>query len=86
MDRRLPHDHARYQFRILGPHLSRSANQLERNYEAPIFSSAAGASFKDMWTLHDVDVHEQGELANRNPAAYSVIEAARQAHGKGIQS
>ena len=29
---------------------------------------------------------EHGELADRNPAAYAVIEAARQAHGKGMQS
>ncbi|MCY4345710.1 MAG: DNA methyltransferase [Aestuariivita sp.] len=57
-----------------------------RNYEAPIGSKAAGAAFKDMWTLDDVDVHEHGELADRNPAAYSVIEAARQAHGKGMMS
>ena len=57
-----------------------------RHYEAPIGSKAAGASFKDAWTLDDVDVHEHGELADRNPAAYSVIEAARQAHGKGMQS
>ena len=57
-----------------------------RTYEAPIGSQAAGASFKDAWTLDDVDVHEHGELADRDPAAYSVIEAARQAHGKGMQS
>ena len=57
-----------------------------RNYEAPIGSKAAGAAFKDAWTLDDVDVHEHGELAERNPAAYSVIEAARQAHGKGMQA
>ncbi len=57
-----------------------------RTYEAPIGSKAAGAAFKDAWTLDDVDVHEHGELADRNPAAYSVIEAARQAHGKGMQS
>ena len=57
-----------------------------RTYEAPIGSKAAGASFKDAWTLDDVDVHEHGELADRNPAAYSVIEASRQAHGKGMQS
>ena len=57
-----------------------------RTYEAPIGSKAAGASFKDAWTLDDIDVHEHGELADRNPAAYSVIEAARQAHGKGMQS
>ena len=58
----------------------------KRHYEAPIGSKAAGAAFKDAWTLDDVDVHEHGELADRNPAAYSVIEAARQAHGKGMQS
>ena len=57
-----------------------------RTYEAPIGSKAAGASFKDAWTLDDVDVHEHGELADRSPAAYSVIEAARQAHGAGMQS
>ena len=57
-----------------------------RTYEAPIGSKAAGASFKDAWTLNDVDVCEHGELADRNPAAYSVIDAARQAHGKSMQS
>jgi len=57
-----------------------------RNYEAPIGSKAAGAAFKDMWTLDDVDVYEHGELADRNPAAYSVIEAAKQSHGKGMMS
>ena len=57
-----------------------------RHYEAPIGSKAAGASFKDAWTLDDIDVCEHGELADRNPAAYSVIEAARQSHGKGMQS
>ena len=57
-----------------------------RNYEAPIGSKAAGAAFKDAWTLSDVDVHEHGELADRHPAAHSVIEAARQAHGKPMQA
>ncbi|MCY4235706.1 MAG: DNA methyltransferase [Cyanobacteria bacterium MAG CAR2_bin_4] len=57
-----------------------------RTYKAPIGSKAAGASFKDAWTLDDVDVCEHGELADRNSAAYAVIEAARLAHGKGMQS
>lgn len=57
-----------------------------RNYEAPIGSTAAGVSFKDMWTLDDIDVHEHGELADRNPGAYSVIESARQVYGKGMMS
>ena len=57
-----------------------------RNYEAPIGSEAAGAAFKDAWTLNDVDVHEHGELAERSPAAYAVIDAARQAHSKGLMA
>ena len=57
-----------------------------RDYAAPIGSKAAGAAFKDTWSLSDVDVHEHGELADRNPAAYTVIEAARQAHGASMQS
>ena len=57
-----------------------------RHYEAPIGSKAAGAAFKDAWTLDDVDVCEHGELADRNPAAYAVLHAARQAHGTGMQS
>ena len=57
-----------------------------RNYAAPIGSEAAGAAFKDTWTLDDVDLAWHGELAERNPAAYSVIDAARQADGKGMQS
>ena len=56
-----------------------------RHYEAPIGSKAAGAAFKDAWTLDDVDVHEHGELADRNPAAHAVIEAARQAHDSGME-
>ena len=57
-----------------------------QDYAAPIGSIAAGAAFKDTWTLSDIDVHEHGELADRNPAAYSVIEAARNASGKGMMS
>ncbi len=57
-----------------------------RTYEAPIGSRAAGATFKDTWALDDVDVYEHGEMAERSPAAYAVIEAARQAHGKSMQS
>ncbi len=57
-----------------------------RTYSAPIGSQAAGASFKDAWMLSDVDVCEHGELAERNPGAYAVIEAARHTHGKSMQS
>ncbi|MGI9249613.1 MAG: DNA methyltransferase [Pseudohongiellaceae bacterium] len=57
-----------------------------KTYSAPVGSKAAGASFKDAWTLDDIDVHEHGELADRNPAAYAVIEAARATHGKSMMS
>ena len=57
-----------------------------RHYEAPIGSKAAGAAFKDAWTLDDVDVHEHGELADRSPAAYAVITASCLTHGRSMQS
>ncbi|MCY4146810.1 MAG: DNA methyltransferase [Chloroflexi bacterium] len=56
------------------------------DYAAPIGSQAAGAAFKDTWTLSDIDVYEHGELAERSPAAYAVIAAARQTHGKSAMS
>ena len=57
-----------------------------RDYAAPIGSEAAGAAFKDTWTLSDVDLAWHGEIAEASPALYAVIDAARQAHGKGMQS
>ena len=56
-----------------------------RNYAAPIGSRAAGAAFKDTWTLSDVDLAEHGELAEQSPTLDTVIQAAREAH-KGMQS
>ena len=56
------------------------------DYAAPIGSQAAGAAFKDTWTLSDIDVYEHGELAERSPAAYKVIDTARDTHGKGMMS
>ena len=38
-----------------------------QDYAAPIGSIAAGAAFKDTWTLSDIDVHEHGELAGPQP-------------------
>ena len=57
-----------------------------RNYSAPIGSEAAGAAFKDTWTLDDVDLDWHGEIAEQHPALYAIIGAAREAHGKGMQS
>ena len=58
----------------------------KRTYSAPIGSKAAGAAFKDTWTLDDVDVAWHGEIAELNPAVYAVIDAAGIAHGKGMKS
>ncbi len=57
-----------------------------RNYAAPIGSEAAGAAFKDTWTLFDVDNAWHGEIADREPALYQAIHAAELTHGKGMKS
>ena len=57
-----------------------------RNYAAPIGSEAAGAAFKDTWELDDVDLAWHGEIAEQQPALYAIIDAARLAHGAGMQS
>ena len=57
-----------------------------RNYAAPIGSKAAGASFKDAWTLDDVDEAWHGEIADREPGLASAIESAGLTHSKGMQS
>ena len=57
-----------------------------RDYSAPIGSEAAGAAFKDTWTLDDVDVAWHGEIAEQNPAVYSVIQASGETHGNSMKS
>ena len=57
-----------------------------RDYSAPIGSEAAGAAFKDTWTLEDVDEAWHGEVAEQNPAVYSVIGTAGEAHGRALKS
>ena len=57
-----------------------------RDYAAPIGSEAAGAAFKDTWTLSDVDEAWHGEIADRDPTLYAIIDAAGHAHGKGMKS
>ena len=39
-----------------------------QNYSAPIGSKAAGAAFKDTWTLSDLDVAWMGLIADEQPA------------------
>ena len=57
-----------------------------RNYAAPVGSTAAGAAFKDTWTLSDLDVAWMGLIADEQPAMYQVLQAAGLTHGKGMQS
>ena len=57
-----------------------------RDYAAPIGSAAAGAAFKDTWTLSDVDMAWHGEIAESEPALYAIIDAAGLAHGKSMKS
>ena len=57
-----------------------------RDYAAPIGSEAAGAAFKDTWSLSDVDEAWHGEIADRQPALYAIIDAAGLAHGKSMKS
>ena len=57
-----------------------------KTYEAPIGSEAAGAAFKDAWTLSDLDNAWHGELAEYEPALYSAISAAEFSHSKGMKA
>ena len=57
-----------------------------RNYAAPIGSEAAGAAFKDTWTLDDVDEAWLSIIRDQHPGPHAVIEAAGAAHGDGMKS
>ena len=57
-----------------------------RTYSAPIGSKAAGAAFKDTWTLSDVDNAWHGEIAEREPALYQAIHTAELTHSKSMKS
>ena len=48
----------------------------DTNYAAPIGSKAAGAAFKDTWTLEDVDVEWINLIETKYPILYRVLLAA----------
>ncbi len=58
----------------------------KHNYAAPIGSKAAGAEFKDTWTLSDIDCSWWGEIAEQNEPLYSIIGAAGKIGGKSTMS
>ena len=57
-----------------------------QDFSAPIGSEAAGAAFKDTWALNDVDEAWHGEIADKDPTLYAIIDAAGLSHGKGMKS
>ena len=57
-----------------------------KQWSAPIGSEAAGAAFKDTWSLSDVNLVEHGAIKEKNAALGAVIDAAGLAHGKPMQS
>ena len=57
-----------------------------RTYEAPVGSRAAGAAFKDTWTLSDLDVAWMGLIADEHPPIAYALDATGRTHGKGMQS
>ena len=57
-----------------------------QDYAAPVGSKAAGAAFKDAWTLSDLDVAWMGLIADEKPALAHTLNAAGHSHGKGMQS
>lgn len=57
-----------------------------RHYEAPVGSKAAGAAFKDAWTLDDVDVAWLELIKTHYPAIEKIINAAGDVGGRGDKS
>ena len=47
----------------------------KHDYAAPIGSEAAGAAFKDTWTLNDIDLAWLGLIAEQNPNLYKILDA-----------
>lgn len=54
------------------------------NYAAPIGSQAAGAAFKDVWGLEDVDLAWHGEIEDKYPGLYKLLGAVREIAGDSM--
>ena len=57
-----------------------------KDYSAPVGSAAAGAAFKDTWSLSDLDVAWMGLIADEWPAVANLLHTTKLTHGKGMQS
>ena len=58
----------------------------KKNYAAPIGSKAAGAAFKDTWSLDDVKREWVEDIEADNTATWSVVTAAGFVHGESSQA
>lgn len=58
----------------------------KHDYAAPIGSKAAGAAFKDTWTLSDIDEAWAGEIAEVNEGVNKILEMVREVMGKSTMS
>ena len=58
----------------------------KKNYAAPIGSKAAGAAFKDTWSLDDVKKEWVEALEADNTATWSAITVAGYTHGESAQA
>ena len=56
------------------------------DYSAPIGSQAAGAEFKDTWSLNDIDLAWHGEIESEYPGLYKLLEATKLIHGKSMMA
>lgn len=57
-----------------------------KTYSAPIGSKAAGAAFKDTWTLDDVNLAWHGLIKHEFPGLYKLLQATREVHSDGMMS
>ena len=58
----------------------------KKQWSAPVGSAAAGAAFKDTWTLSDIDESWVDEIAAANPGLARLIEAVGAVNGDGDKS
>ena len=57
-----------------------------RTYSAPIGSEAAGAAFKDSWSMDDVKAEEIELLKETNPKIYKICSMAGDVHSKSMMA
>ena len=58
----------------------------KKQWSAPVGSEAAGAAFKDTWTLSDIDEAWVDEIAAANPGLARIIDAVGAINGDGDKS